>query len=145
MAKVYWGRVRTQYEYADWQEVQDYCDLQPRKCATPKGRDGAIRSAHLAGAQRRNDAQVQQVEEQRAERIEAEQAVREKFIESLTCATLELSDEAAAAECRGQRVVRCKAQMNAFASGGFAQGTAEEVCIESGGQSESEQAKNASE
>lgn len=147
MAKVYWGRVRTQYKYVDWQEVQDYCDLQPRKCATPKGRDDAIRSAHLSGVQRRNYAQAQQVEEQRAERIEAEKAVREKFLKSLTCATLELSDEAAAAECRGQRVLRCKAQMSVFATAHHygdqtsvsGHGTAEEVCIESGGQPESGQ------
>ncbi len=152
MAKVYWGRVRTQYKYVDWQEVQDYCDLQPQKCATPKGRDDAIRSSHLSGAQRRNYAQAQQVEEQRAERIEAERAVREKFIKSLTCATLELSDEAAAAECRGQRVVRCKAQMSVFATANHSgsqtsvsgRGTAEEVCIESGGQTESGQATSPS-
>lgn len=54
LGRVYWARVRTQYKYADWQEVTDYCDLKPNECATPKGVDAAIRSAHISGAQRKN-------------------------------------------------------------------------------------------
>jgi hypothetical protein len=136
--------VKTQYKHADLGEAADYCDLKPEKCATPKGVDEAIRSSHITGAQRQNYATGQQIEGERAARIQAEEAAREKFMKAMECATLSVVDEAAGAECRGQRVVRCKARMSVVGSATHhrdstqfsASGSADEVCIESGGASE---------
>lgn len=124
--RVYWGRVKTQYKYADWSDVENYCDLKPNECATPKGFDAAIRSSHISGAQRQNHLRSQQIESERAAAIEAKQAAQRKFTQALICATMELSSEEAGARCRGQRVVRCKTQLRVIGM----EATADEVCIE---------------
>lgn len=138
LERVYWARVRTQYKFVDWQEVTDYCDLEPAKCDAPKGLDSAIRSSHISGAQRHNYQQAQQNEAEELARQAAQQHAQRKFREALFCPIIGMSDEAAGAECRGQRVVRCKAQMSVWGSAhhsgtlttASAHGTAESACIE---------------